>query len=605
MRPNKQQTILFAGRDDRDVSHEIKKLESFGYHVLSANSGEKALEIVALIKDIDLLLMPVHPDREAEDLSTASNILEIRDIPVVFQVSASHRDISQQLGEIRHYGCIPDDAGDEVLKATIQMAFRLFHERQVVGKSIRKVDDFQRVMQFALDHSWASVLILDKKLDVIYANQNFINDPRPQLEPVAGQNYYELFPDLDKKWKDLHQRVLNGEKLSSEKDTFIHRNGTSDWIHWEARPWYDQDDEVGGIVFYSEIITEQIPEVEEQSKEVVSGTDWINHMNEALWIVDFEGNLMAVNQRALEQSGYSSEELIPDGLPLLDPVFGNLTINQFSGSACFETTQETKNGTVLPVEISISRVTYEGQPAVMSIAREISIRKKKEEQLYSLLNDKDIQLKETNHRVKNNLSVLHSLLKLESDAHDDPLCRNTLEDAAARIYSMVVLYDLLYRTDMHLELNVRDYLPAIIEEVVKVFEHKSKLTTKINIESFTLSAKILSTMGILINELCTNTIKYAFPDMENPEIGLSVSKKGNTVTIVYSDNGVGLPESVTLDNSQSFGLRLVKVLTAQLNGKLQVDREGGTTFTISFELKNHAQNGSSSGRKQLAQERDG
>ncbi len=133
-----------------------------------------------------------------------------------------------------------------------------------------------------------------------------------------------------------------------------------------------------------------------------------------------------------------------------------------------------------------------------------------------------------------------------------------------------------------LKLNIGTYLPALIDEIIGVFNLSIHVETDIIIEEFILDAKALSSLGIIINELISNSMKYAFNEQEKGIISISVSKKDNEVEVIYKDNGPGLPESFSMENSAGFGMQLIIILVQQLQGSLNINKEERLEFVIRF-----------------------
>jgi two-component sensor histidine kinase len=149
---------------------------------------------------------------------------------------------------------------------------------------------------------------------------------------------------------------------------------------------------------------------------------------------------------------------------------------------------------------------------------------------------------------------------------------------------MMVLYDKLYRSDSESVLSIKEYFTALVEEITGLFPGKESVNVKMDIDDIMLTTRILSPLGIIINELITNSMKYAFPGIIDCEIVLKVIIKNNSVQIIFRDNGRGLPESVSFEKSTGFGMQLISMLTSQIKGRVRIDREGGTCFTIEFDI---------------------
>jgi len=215
---------------------------------------------------------------------------------------------------------------------------------------------------------------------------------------------------------------------------------------------------------------------------------------------------------------------------------------------------------------------------------EIIERKRSMEKINALLFEKTIILKEIHHRIKNNMYMIYGLLHLQAESETDDNCKNIINDAASRIKSMMLLYDKLYRSEDFEKLSMKDYLEPLIREITDIFRSAVVIKTDFGIDDFSVKAEILTAVGIIINELITNSMKYAFSEAQNIIISLTSSKNDSIVTITYEDNGLGLPESISLDSTTGFGMQLIVMLVKQINGSIDIVRDGGTRFIIRFSI---------------------
>jgi PAS domain S-box-containing protein len=221
----------------------------------------------------------------------------------------------------------------------------------------------------------------------------------------------------------------------------------------------------------------------------------------------------------------------------------------------------------------------------LTTATDITDRKLAEDKIKLLLSEKELILKEVHHRIKNNMSTLISLLSLQAGKSNEPAVITALEEAGNRIKSMLVLYDKLYQSASFHDLPVNEYISALIDQIVSNFPNSGSVKTEYTIDNFSLGSKVLSPVGMILNELITNTMKYAFPEKESGLISVTAKRTENHVTLTLQDNGTGMPESIDFENSTGFGLMLVKILTQQLNGSIHIDRTQGTGITLEFDTQ--------------------
>lgn len=232
-----------------------------------------------------------------------------------------------------------------------------------------------------------------------------------------------------------------------------------------------------------------------------------------------------------------------------------------------------------------------GDPANHRVAllfTEISTRIRAEEDVKKLLAEKELLLRETHHRIKNNMSLVQGFLSLRVEESTDATSRGLMQDAIGRLRSMMLLYDKLYQSDTYREASLGEFLPRLVEEIVGVFSRGDTVETNIDVDDITLSDEQLSAIGILVNELISNSTKYAFDGIDAPCISVSARQNGDTVTVVYADNGIGIPDSVTspdtAETDTGFGMQLIRALAEQLRATTTIEGEAGTRFVFTFDV---------------------
>ncbi|MDA3950012.1 MAG: PAS domain-containing protein [Spirochaeta sp.] len=224
-----------------------------------------------------------------------------------------------------------------------------------------------------------------------------------------------------------------------------------------------------------------------------------------------------------------------------------------------------------------------------------------EQQNARLIQEKETLLREVQHRIKNNIHTMTSLLSLHADTVTDAAASTAIRDAESRLRSMQVLYDQLYRSTSQEGGSLVTYLQSLVRQIVDLFPTGNEVAASVASpserceESLTMSAKQLSTVGLIVNELVTNAMKYAFPasrsagggGTEAPAIHVSVDCPDGAVTISVEDNGTGLPETFDPENPAGFGLVLVNAMVEQLEGTLRYESgpatgSAGTRVVVRF-----------------------
>lgn|GEM_PF-3146164 len=216
---------------------------------------------------------------------------------------------------------------------------------------------------------------------------------------------------------------------------------------------------------------------------------------------------------------------------------------------------------------------------------DLTERKAAENKIKVLLHEKELLLKEVHHRVKNNMSSIFSLLSMQMEVQKDPGSLSALQDAAGRVQSMMTLYDKLYQSPNFDRISLKRYLPALLSEVKSIFPGSCIVDIQTEIDDIALPPKLVSPLGIILNEMITNSMKYAFIDRDHGTISLKTSVHGKQVRVVYCDDGIGLPERTNLENSSGFGLQLIKLLVKQIDGEITIHRQNGVLFQIDFNMQ--------------------
>ena len=219
------------------------------------------------------------------------------------------------------------------------------------------------------------------------------------------------------------------------------------------------------------------------------------------------------------------------------------------------------------------------------LQQEVTERKLVEDKLRSMLKEKEILLKEIHHRVKNNLQIIWSLLHLQEKNIMTEQARTILKESRNRIKSMAFIHDRLYHSEDFSNIDLTEYIENLTSNLFYTLQTESKSIKLItDVKNIFLSLDSAIPFGLIINELVTNALKYAFPNDKSGEIRISFhSDKDKIHTLIVGDNGEGLPENLDIHNTKTLGLRLVSSLVEQLEGSIDVDRNGGTTYKVVFQ----------------------
>lgn len=227
---------------------------------------------------------------------------------------------------------------------------------------------------------------------------------------------------------------------------------------------------------------------------------------------------------------------------------------------------------------------------IIGTEQDITRRKIAEDKLKESLKEKELLLQEIHHRVKNNLQVISSLLRLQSYHINDPEALEIFRESQNRVSSIALVHEKLYQSQDMGCIDFSDYLKSLTRDLFHFFPTDfSHIKLKLELDDVKLNIETAISCGLIVNELLTNSLKHAFKPSDDGEIyvGLRNDLENNKITLIIADNGQGLPSQLNLDDIDSFGLELVQHLSKRINGEIIIGRSNGTRFEISFQELNY------------------
>jgi PAS domain S-box-containing protein len=390
--------------------------------------------------------------------------------------------------------------------------------------------------------------------------------------------------DLQRISREMQQNAALGIDRFQMEHRILSREGAVRWVNTRTVLERDAD---GTVTCYRGVMLD-ISE-RKQAEEALRFTQFAvdRSSSQAFWTTP-EGRIFYVNDAACHTLGYSREELV--GMTISD-IAPHLPSEAFAdhwrdlqhkGSMTFETVNRTRDGRIYPVEVTANLVVFDGKEYNCAFATDISERKKIEESLRLSLAEKTVLLKELHHRVKNNLQIISSLLDMQSDAIIDDQARAYFRECQNRINSLALVHAQLYQSLDFASVDLANYIRNLATHLLGSFAKDPDLITlELDTESVSLNIDQTIPCGLIINELISNSLKYAFPGSRTGVISvrLKVDPEG-WILLTVADNGIGLPADLDTRNTHSLGLQLVHMLVKQLRGKLEISTDGGTTFVV-------------------------
>ena len=325
--------------------------------------------------------------------------------------------------------------------------------------------------------------------------------------------------------------------------------------------------------------------------------DWRNifhAIGHPAFILDPEYHILKANKATLRATGLDEEALVgrrcheiihgmdhpPDGCPM----------SRVHMSREFETTEmevQALGGVFLVSCTPVTDPANHELTHVIHIATDISSQKAAEQRLCHEVEEKGILLKEIHHRVKNNLQVISSLINLQSHQVDDPAMKAIFSEMQNRIRSMAFIHQDLYGSEDFSSIDMARYLEKLTHSLFTTYcLDPLRIETRVLVDAIHLGLDYAMPVGLVVNELVSNVIKYAFPPSHPGPCQMRVEMRQTdpgVFTLIVKDNGVGLPPDLDLSNTSSFGMHLMCLLVRdQLKGWIEVGREQGTEFRLGF-----------------------
>jgi PAS domain S-box-containing protein len=423
-----------------------------------------------------------------------------------------------------------------------------------------------------VNQKWLTVMGF-KRGEVIGKTIDFV------MTPESRQALSVILPEF---WRD--------GKVSDVRYSYIKKSGTIIDIVLDSVVIYDS---VWGIVSLS--VVRDVTETKKAAEALRESEERYRQLFEVspLAMTVHKGNeiLFSNSAAAALHGAEAPEALIGRGLPdYIHPdhhqwyqeVLRNIVEKQKPG-AFTPIKLVSLDGKITHVEWASVPTTYKGAPAILSVGRDITEVKRAEERLTAGLLEKEVLLREIHHRVKNNLQVVSSLLRLQSRFACDAVSREALAASEQRLYSMACVHENLYRSADLARIDFSRYVSNLASHLMASHGVTDEISLEEHMDPVELGVDIAIPCGLIANELISNSLRHAFPQGRTGAVKIELKKTGSSAfDLTVRDNGIGLPSEMDFNSSPSFGSRLVQSLIRQVNGQMVINGSGGTEFRVSF-----------------------
>ncbi len=326
---------------------------------------------------------------------------------------------------------------------------------------------------------------------------------------------------------------------------------------------------------------------------------------DVIWLMDLDSQRFSyVSPSVYKLRGYTVEEVLNQSMEdvltpesyqyimekLPEKIQAFLSGDESVKIQTFRVDQVCKNGMTVPTEVVNNILTdKDGNiTGLLAVSRDITKRVEMEEEIQKSLQEKEMLLKEIHHRVKNNLMIISSLLNLQSRYIKDKEALGIFKESQNRAKSMALIHERLYRSTDLKRIDFGDYISTLATDLFRNYSDDSgRIRLNIDVDDLMMDINTTIPLGLILNELVTNSLKHGFPDGKSGEIMVKFKLIDDVYTLSVKDTGTGFPENLDYKNTDSLGLQLVNSLTSQIDGEIELDTSNGTEFSIRFKEKEY------------------
>lgn len=333
------------------------------------------------------------------------------------------------------------------------------------------------------------------------------------------------------------------------------------------------------------------PELQKRLGELERFRALLDQSNDPIFLLKIpSGHFTDVNKSASELFGYSNSKMLQMSIEQLvnkeemvkiQGIFDILIENKEStAKKTFPSIFNTFDGHRIPVEIGASIVNFSNEHYIVMVVRDITERKQAEDKIKSSLEEKNVLLREIHHRVKNNMQIISSLLNLQTRYITDEKVIDILKESQNRVKSMAMIHEKLYQSEGFAKIGFSSYVRNLVTYLLQSYVDRDHVKIITDVDDVFLDIDTAIPCGLIINELITNSLKHAFPNLTNGQINIKLMRNDDKFILEVKDNGIGFPEMLDFRNTESLGLQLINSLVMQLDGTIQLKNDGGTEFKI-------------------------
>jgi two-component system sensor kinase len=471
-------------------------------------------------------------------------------------------------------------------------------EKKKYEEALKKSEEkYRSLFEFSPDY----ILLMDTEgviREINKAAETFVGRSRHDLIGEPFSKVTNTIKVQNPDYKHLFRAATQGEDVKPF-EMEVQKNGETSYVDIRLVPLKKE-----GSIFAIQIIGRDITVRKDSEKKLVRSKEELADLNSyletiinsspfAIFDLNPDGEVKSVWNPAAERIyGWGREEVMGKTLPSApsDELEGREVINKrvLSGEVINEIELKGlhKDGSLIDILMGAAPV-YNSQgkiEGVMSASVDITAMVEAEKQIKASLKEKEVLLREVHHRVKNNLQIISSLMSLQSRYVKDKNALKMFRESKNRVRAMSLIHEQLYQSPDLNQISFGDYIERIAQQLFRFYEADVKgVELEVKVDELFLNLDTSIPLGLIVNELVSNSLKHAFPDDRNGKVSiwLQTQDKNNILTVV--DDGIGLPSDFDIsNNTDSLGLHIVQTLTLQLRGTLDIKKSPGAEFKITF-----------------------
>ena len=570
-------------------------LTTLGYCLCAiVKTAEQALENCRNDKP-DLVIMDIQMEGDYRGIEVAGIIQKELFIPVIFTTAFLDQDLLKRAKIVAPFGYLFKPPKQRDLLATIEMALHAAHtdkERRIAEEALKKSEERYRLV---FETAPYGIQLTDLEGKIIFSNPAHHRIQGCAPGELQGRYIWDLIATEEgrKKAREFYRQVAE-ETL--EPSFFYNQDLTLDGrlidvqIFWDYV--YDEKGKLEGLISIINDITEQkrLEWAKQQQAQIVA------QIRESVITTDLEGFITGVNKGTEKLHGFTESELLGKPVNILFPeehaqIFTTVVKKNLEkkDEYSLEIPMLRKSGDPFFAHLSLTLLkdADDNPMGTVGFAIDMTDRRKNEERIRNNLKEKETLLQEIHHRVKNNMQVVASLLQLQASRSGDETVKRALDESRNRIFAMSTMHEILYRSDNLSEIELKPYISKLLNTLVTTYPVSNvKIDMKIDEDDASISIEKASALGLIINELVSNALKYAFPDERNGQITIELKRLAEKkMKLRVKDDGIGLPKGFDWKHPKTLGLQLVQILSEdQLDGALHCHSGQGSLFEVQFEI---------------------